>query len=132
MGFSVEKLRVETSDGHNFTLLDGFTYTTKSGEVISVPAGTTSDGASTPKAMWNIIPPFGPYWKAAFLHDFLYRYTQKSKEYCDNIIDEAMDSLGVNDIEADTIYEGVHLLGWSSFEGDRKSEISTIKIGGES
>ena len=120
--FSTNKLRVETSDGLNMVLLEPFTYTTKSGEVIIVPAGTTSDGASTPRLIWREIPPFGTYWMAAYLHDYLYRDSDKPKDFCDNVLLEAMECLGVNQIEADTIFQGVHLFGWAAFEGDRKSK----------
>lgn len=121
-GFSVGKFKVETSDGRNFTLLEAFTYTRANGDVITVPAGTTSDGASTPRLLWREIPPFGTYWPAAFLHDYLYRDTEHDKAYCDATLLEAMQFLGVSEFEAKTIYDGVHLFGWSSFEGDRKAE----------
>jgi len=120
--FSSDTLKVETSDGRNFTLLEPFTFTRRAGGVISVPAGTKSDGASTPRGMWQALPPFGPYWKAAYLHDYLYRDSQYDKDYCDSVFLEAMEVLGVDTIEAHTIYEGVHLFGWSSFREDREAK----------
>ena len=120
--FSTDQLKVSTADGHNFTLLEPFTYLCKDGTIIIVPEGSQSDGASTPQILWNTLPPFGVYFKAAFLHDFLYRATEFPKEFCDNVLLEAMECLGVNQIEADTIYEGVHLGGWMAFNEDRKGE----------
>lgn len=117
--FSTDILKVSTSDGRNFVLLEPFTYTCKSGLAITVPAGSTSDGASTPPEIWPTVPPFGKYWKAAFLHDYLYRYTQMAKADCDNVFKEAMRSLEVSAIEADAIYEGVNLFGQLSFDQDR-------------
>jgi hypothetical protein len=128
--FSADTLKVSTPDGRNFILLESFIYERKDGQIITVPAGITSDGASTPCALWPTIPPFGTYWKAAFLHDYLYRDTECSKDFCDGTLLEAMEELGVGDLESKTIYEGVHLFGWSSFEGDRKAELN-IEIGGE-
>ena len=110
-----------TSDGRNFTLLSPEVFTSGVGEVITIPAGSTSDGASTPKELWIEIPPFGQYWKAAFLHDYLYRFTQKPKAECDSLLFEAMRSLGVPLLLAGTIYEGVHAGGQSSFDADRAS-----------
>jgi hypothetical protein len=121
-GFSEGALLVSTPDGRNFTLMSPFTYTTKAGEVITVPAGTESDGASTPRIGWNLLPPFGTYWMAAFLHDYLYRETEKAKADCDDIFYEAMDALGTDDEEARLIYEGVSLGGWAAFQADRKAE----------
>jgi hypothetical protein len=126
--FSTDTLKVSTADGRNFVLLESFTYTTKAGEVITVPVGTTSDGASTPPEIWPTIPPFGKYWKAAFLHDYLYRFTQVSKMDCDNLFKEAMRSLGVSAIEADAIYEGVNLFGQISFDQDRALPTTINKI----
>ncbi|WP_157936927.1 DUF1353 domain-containing protein [Geodermatophilus chilensis] len=37
--------------------------------VITIPAGTRSDLASTPRIMWWFIPPTGAYEDAAFVHD---------------------------------------------------------------
>lgn len=125
IGFSEESLFVSTPDGLNFTLCMAFTFTRKNGEAITVPIGTKSDGASTPRLIWREIPPFGIYWRAAFLHDYLYRDTERPKAECDDIFLEAMESLGTPAIESRTIYEGVHLFGWASFDGDRKAEGGT-------
>jgi len=118
--FSTDKLKVETADGRNMTLLEAFTFTRKDGCVITVPAGSTSDGASTPAAMWPTLPPFGTYWKAAVLHDYLYRDSGVPKNFCDETFQQAMEALGVSEFEEQTLYQGVHLLGGESFEEDRK------------
>jgi hypothetical protein len=38
-------------------------------KVITIPAGTRSDLASTPRLAWFLIPPTGAYEDAAFVHD---------------------------------------------------------------
>lgn len=119
MPFSTTSLKVQTSDGRNFVLLEPFSYTSSAGVIITVPAGATSDGASTPREIWALIPPFGTYWMAAFLHDYLYRSTNFSKNECDDLLRDAMECLGVDLIEREEIYEGVHLGGNSSFVSDR-------------
>lgn len=120
--FSTTALKVSTSDGHNIVLLEAFTYTANDGTVYTIPAGTTSDGASTPPVLWPTIPPFGAYWMAAVCHDHWYRDTELPKDLCDDLLREAMLTLGVPHFEAETIYEGVHLAGWASFDGDRKAQ----------
>lgn len=112
-------LKVSSSDGHNFTLLESFSFTRPNGDVITVPVGSTSDGASTPRELWLTLPPFGDYWPAAYLHDWLYRESILDKDTCDIILAEAMEACGTEWIVRNTIYEGVRLGGWSSFTNDR-------------
>lgn len=119
--FSTSALNVRTSDGRNMSLLDSFTYISKTGRVIVVPVGATSDGASTPREIWSFIPPFGTYWMAAFLHDYLYRSTNIQKDVCDDLLREAMEDLCVDCVEREAIYDGVALGGQSSFDEDRCS-----------
>ncbi len=121
-GFDSRSVLVRTSDGRNFVLAAPFTFTRRDGEAITVPAGAGSDGASTPPELWPTIPPFGLYWQAAFLHDFLYRCTDRPKAECDSIFLEAMEWLGVPNLEAQAIYEGVNLFGEAAFEADRKAQ----------
>ena len=119
MGFDRTEILVRTGDGRNATLVEAFSFTTKAGTVITVPAGSQSDGASTPRAIWQLLPPFGRYWLAAFLHDFLYRYTYLPKAYCDSILVEAMEWLDVDPVESKAIYDGVAIGGQAAFDADR-------------
>ena len=122
MPFQSTVFKVATGDGRNFTLLEPIVYVSNNGESITIPIGATSDGASTPPELWVELPPFGKYWPAAYLHDWLYRCTQRPQSECDALLYEAMLSLGVDKIRADMIYEGVHYGGRSSFEADRKAQ----------
>lgn len=122
-GFAKTTLDVRTSNGRDVTLLEPLVYTAKSGEVITAPVGTVSDGASTPRVIWQVIPPFGPYWMATVLHDYLYRLTKQPRDYCDNMLMEAMESLGVEFLLREAIYEGVHLGGEVAFNDDRRVKL---------
>lgn len=119
MGFQPGPMKVSTDDGRSFTLLQPYNYLCRSGELITIPAGATTDGASVPRFFWREFPPFGTYWKAAVLHDYAYRCLSKPKEECDNLLLEAMESLGVDEISAHTIYQAVSLCGGLAFEEDR-------------
>ena len=121
-GFQNAFVYTKSADGRNFVLVEPLVYVTAAGEIITAPPGTTTDGASTPRILWRVIPPFGPYWPAAVLHDYLYRSSQKPKAECDSILLEAMLWLGVEQVEADAIYEGVKLGGQSSFDSDRAAQ----------
>jgi hypothetical protein len=119
MGFEKEDLHVSTKDGHNFILLEPLVYVTKSGKRIVVPAGATTDGASVPRGMWNLFPPFGSYWLAAVLHDGMYRLLKLPKAECDSILLEAMLTLGTSKEAAKVIYAGVFVGGEHAYDEDQ-------------
>ena len=121
-GFDRDMVLVRTSDGRNVSIQEPFSYTTEEGEVITVGVGDQSDGASTPRMIWSIVPPFGKCWKAYVLHDYLYRYTQKPKDECDRILHEAMITLGASNDFADCIWKAVQDGGNSAFKEDRKNQ----------
>lgn len=122
MPFSSEKFKVETLDGENFSLLEDVSYVAQNGNVYTIKKGAESDGASAPSFIWNIIPPFGNYWREAYLHDYLYRYTTLAKSVCDNLFYEAMIGNGVSKVKAWELYEAVKLAGGTSFSNDRKQQ----------
>lgn len=104
-------------DGKNYKLLAEFKYDT-SIATITVPAGFVTDFASVPKVLWNLLPPTGPYGKAAVIHDYLYRsYGFSSKIVADAIFLEAMKALGVGRCKRNVMYLAVHLFGGHSYKG---------------
>ena len=60
MPFRSKSISVRTSDGRNILLLEPLIYDTDAGATITIPAGACSDGTSTPRAMWGMIPSSGP------------------------------------------------------------------------
>jgi len=120
-GFSVTTIVTETGDGINDIVKEPFSYVTKSGEVITIPAGSPTDGASIPRILWWALPPFGVYWLPAVLHDYLYRETLKCRAACDAILLEAMQFRQVPEWKKFLIYRGVRIGGWWSFNQDRKA-----------
>jgi hypothetical protein len=130
-GFKDTRFEVETEDGRNFVIIKDADYVSKKGIIYRIPIGATTDGASTPQVSWNLIPPFGKYWKAAVLHDAAYRNSllvwngtvfakaNLGFEDSNDLILEAMQSCGVNEVECYTIYEAVATCGKLSFIKDR-------------
>lgn len=127
-GFQSDDFTVSTSDGRNFVLLNSVIYIAKDGTKWIIPADTTSDGASTPRFTWDVLPPFGAYWRAAVLHDAAYRGTLVNadggeanlpKDKCDNLLLEAMELCGVDIIDRQAIYQAVRLAGGEAFSEDR-------------
>lgn len=121
-GFAKTDIAVRTTDGHNCVLLEDLVYVAADGRTFTALAGSDTDGASTPQAVWTILPPFGPYWLATVLHDFNYRCTQLPREECDDLLLEAMASLGVNFATRETIYRAVRTFGEKAFDADRAAQ----------
>jgi len=121
-GFDKPMVKGFTSDGRNFIFAESLTFTHPNGESYTIEVGDSSDGASSPRAAWSVIPPFGKYWKSAALHDSLYRKAKWPKDKCDSWFKTAMELEGVNLEERVTLYEAVHLGGQSSFDEDRQAQ----------
>lgn len=117
-------------DGETFTLLTEFTYAIgalASDRFIKVPAGFVTDFASIPRAFWNILPPWGKYGKAAVLHDYMYKVQEFSRSFCDDILDESMEALGVNWVTRHIIWAGVRVGGWIAWSQHKKEIKSNQK-----
>lgn len=105
-----------------FMLTADFRYVSSLGEIL-VPLGFITDGASIPQVFWSILSPFGDYFKAAVIHDFLYSSMNDkfSRLQADLIFKEAMFNLGVPWYRREIIFRAVRAFGCSSFRGKIKS-----------
>jgi hypothetical protein len=101
---------------------------------ITVPAGFVTDLASIPRFAWTLLPPDGPWVKAAVVHDFLYatrgtgicwtthppgidRPTPYTRAEADWILRDAMADRGVDVTRRNIIYDAVRAFGdggWGS------------------
>ena len=61
-----------------------------SDNVVRIPAGFCSDGVSVPRPFRWIIEPWGPYARAAIVHDFLYNTQSLPRKDADEIFREAI------------------------------------------
>lgn len=117
-----DKLRLEDAGMRRgsrvFRLVEDFRYFSSLG-TICVPAGTETDGASIPRAFWNILEPFGEYFGAAVIHDFLYSPVNHEFDRweADIIFKEAMFNAGVPWQKREIIYHAVRIFGARSFRG---------------
>ena len=83
--------------------------------VIVVPAGFVTDFASTPRALWSVIPPTGRYQLAAVVHDFLYWDQGCAREQADAIFRVAMAESNVKPFERDLMWQAVRRFGESAW-----------------
>lgn len=102
-----------------FSLQSEFRYFSSHG-LITVPAGAETDGASVPRAFWSLFDPFGEYFGAAVIHDFLYSpgNLEHGRKTSDLIFKEAMYNVGVPWHRRELIYQAVRLFGASGFRGN--------------
>ncbi len=60
-----------------------------------VPAGFKSDLASTPRAVWWLVPPDGKWTEPAVVHDYLYSQRKCSRWVADALFRQALRDVGV-------------------------------------
>jgi hypothetical protein len=106
-------------------------------DLINVPKGFVTDLASIPQAFWTLLPPDGPWVKAAVVHDYLY-YTQGSgvwkcharsitraadytRAEADWILRDAMEDRGVAPLPRNIIYLAVRLGGQHGWDARNHS-----------
>lgn len=78
---------------------------------VLVPEGFKTDLASTPRLLWPIFPPGGPWIRAAILHDYLYSLPSCSRFLADALFREAMYDLGVPWWRRVVMYYAVRFFG---------------------
>ena len=86
------------------------------GDVIYVPAGSTTDLASIPRVLWPILSPAGTWARASVVHDWLYQKRLFRRIRCDELFLEGMMVDGVR--ERAVIYRAVRLFGAAAYKND--------------
>jgi hypothetical protein len=110
-----------------FQLTENFRYHSSVG-TITIRKGFYTDGASVPRIFWNIFSPFGSYFSAALVHDFLYSkdsneiFPLTDRKEADLIFKEAMFNANVGWVTRETVYRAVRLGGWASYKKKHSHE----------
>lgn len=89
--------------------------------LIVVPAGFETDLASTPWLLRWLIPPSGPWQRAAVIHDWLYtaRPDGWTRVQADRLFREAMAAAGVSLGIRWVLWFGVRIGGWMGWSRSR-------------
>jgi hypothetical protein len=110
-------------DGQDSVLTADLQYRiATSDSIIVVPAGFVTDFASTPRAIWAVLPPVGNYQLAAVVHDFLYWDQGCTREQADNLLRAAMTESKVEPVKRDIIWQAVRRFGTSAWDGNAKAK----------
>lgn len=118
-------------NGHSFyALRNSVSFRTDAGDVVTAFAGSRTDLASIPAAVWATMPPDGPWAEAAVEHDNCYasrgtyqfyshlgrtRAAPYTRAGCDEILRQGMVALGVGALKRITIFEAVRAFGGKGF-----------------
>lgn len=92
----------------------------KDQKYVTVPDGFFTDGATVPRMLWWLFPPWGVYGQAAVLHDYLCQNLRLTKNgdnpdlkltqtEVDKIFELAMKVLGTPWIKRKIMYWAVHI-----------------------
>lgn len=92
-----------------------------SGDIIDVPAGSLTDGASVPRMFWALLPTWGSYSRAAAVHDFIIGRVEDGDPLpnapdrltCDRIFLEAAGVCGTPLVLRWLLYAGVRIRSWT-------------------
>lgn len=104
VGFRDHRVSVTQTSDYRWKLNRHVLYENdKTGDLLGVPEGYTTDFASVPRFIWWLVPTYGNYTAATVLHDWLitdmlpYNKTiAASPQHIDKVFREAMQSLGVS------------------------------------
>ena len=114
-------LILHPEDSNYWKVLSPLQYRTKDGIKIIIPKNFLTDFASVPRILWNILPPWGGYGKAAIMHDYFYYSGMFSKEMSDLIFLEAMETLKVKKWKRCVMYYSVKYFGFIAWSNHRKN-----------
>ena len=95
------------------------------GRELTVPAGTTTDGASIPRWLWRVCghPLAAPRVYAALAHDYIYRNAKRlgiSRAEADTIYKALLRHFGISWWIANTEYTALRWFGGSNYKGTDK------------
>ena len=88
--------------------------------LILVPIGFGTDLGSIPLALQNVFPKDGKAMYGYILHDYLYKMGMYSRSTSDDMLEEAMQSLGVSWWRRKSVRLGLKLGGWVAWNKHRK------------
>lgn len=99
--------------------------------IITIPAGFVTDYASVPRGLHWLIPPDGPYAKAAVLHDYLYATGIYSRSISDGIFKQAMSETSIPLTYQYILFNGAILCGkasWDKWRQLQSSDVDTWRV----
>ena len=119
----LSRLKLNYVDGTSWEVAEEFCYKVEAHDskwVVVVPKGTLTDFASIPRFIRVFMPNRWKYSTGSVIHDYLYRYGDKSKEISDAIFLEAQIAEGLSPAGAHILTLAVTLFGHHAYSKGRK------------
>mgnify|MGYP005752922059 CR=1 FL=1 len=79
-----ESLYYEREKPHRRRLTQPVAVLLSNNDFLYIPAGYVTDGSTTPRLLWGIIPSYGRHDLATLVHDFIFSDTSYGREFADN------------------------------------------------
>jgi Protein of unknown function (DUF1353) len=136
-------LLTRSLDGRNFILEEALYYKDDDGTIYAVPAGSESDGVSTPEILWTSDPPFGiERWYSGIIHDASPKYRDTLLMWitdhwsisgldftgCNGLIKRALVSQGTPQLKADAYFTALEAVGIVASVSDLNHSLLHIEI----
>lgn len=112
-------------------------YLARDGRLFEIPVGFETDGASVPRLLWWLYPPFGAdYECAAVLHDNVYQHAEQfegrddghlSRGEADALMREVMQVDDFRPSGRRVVYRGVRMGGWRTWRRYRNAAAEAAK-----
>lgn len=117
MSSFTKPLKGEILDSGDLLVGEEFDYYREANndEIIKIPAGFVSDFASVPFVFRILVSPIGRHSKPAVVHDYLcelYHQGKVSRDYCDEVFNEAMKVKNVPFFHRIILYSGVRIYAY--------------------
>ncbi len=108
-------------DGEKRTTLSPITFETKQYKIV-VPKGFITDLGSIPIMLQPIFPKDGKAMFGYILHDYLYQMGLFTRDESDDILEDAMHSLGVSYFRGKSVRIGLKIGGQKAWNEHREIE----------
>ena len=115
-------LRVPKEGEVRTTLSKIHYYSRKHNKLFAVSKGLSTDLGSIPKALQPLFPKDGKATLAYILHDWLYKTGKLTRSQSDDMLEEAMERLGVGWWTRKAVREGLRVGGWVAWNKHRKRD----------
>ncbi len=129
--YSAAELRSKALKSQRYDVAQDLPYESEVlGRTIVVPSGTSTDFASIPRLVWNLLDPEDPVigWPSV-VHDYLYTCAgvlpdgfKYSREQADRVLVEGMDLCGASNFTRWAVLRSVRAFGGSHWLDNQKNE----------
>jgi hypothetical protein len=128
----VEWLEDGAGPDREMKVLEPFSFTDKRGVSWPVPAGAVINGASIPRAFWDVVgsPFVGDYRRASVVHDHYCTTKERTWQAVHRMFYDGMIAAGLPVVQAKVLYGAVYAGGprWSGVRGAEPGAPQLISV----